>query len=158
MRVNLHRKTLRANARLTALAGVTLSAAATLAAPPAAEAADATAIEGDRMEFTVTIGSPATGMSVRYRYRTDDNSAIEGRDYVATTGIVYFPPGVTRQTVSVDTLNDHEPEDSESFKLEFYERRYNAPWLGMPGWIELQQTFPGVPGSMTLTGEIQDDD
>ena len=133
-------------------------ASVALIAPQAAHAADAESGEGQQMEFTITIGGAPTGMSVRYKYRTSDDTAEKGKDYTAETGYVTFPAGSTEQKIHVDTLDDDEVEGSEEFKLELYDVRYQAAYFNMSGWIELQQNFQGVPQTMTLTGEIEDDD
>ena len=135
-----------------------LAAAVLAIAPvsPSAHAAEAT--EGEKMAFTVKIGTPPTGMSVRYKYKTADGSAVKDEDYEAATGTVTFPAGDTEETVSVDTLDDSAVEDTEDFKLELYDRQFQAAYLGTSAWVELQQNFEGIPTTMTLTGEIEDND
>ena len=66
--------------------------------------------------FTLTL-APASGRTVTVDYATADGSAAAGADYTAVAGIVTFPPGVTRRTVSVDVLADLAPEGNESFTL-----------------------------------------
>ena len=153
-----HRTGQGARARCAALA-VAMLAAGVLAialVSPSAQAAEAT--EGEKMAFTVKIGTPPTGMSVRYKYKTADGSAVKDEDYEAATGTVTFPAGDTEETVSVETLDDSDVEDTEDFKLELYDRQFQAAYLGTSAWVELQQNFEGIPTTMTLTGEIEDND
>jgi hypothetical protein len=66
--------------------------------------------------FTVTLYPPATE-PVSVAYQTADRHAQAGTDYVATSGVLTFPPGATAGTVTVPVLGDAQPEGYELFDL-----------------------------------------
>jgi hypothetical protein len=70
--------------------------------------------------FTVTLSTPLS-QAVTVDYATADGSgpsgAIDGLDYVATSGTLTFDPGVTSQTVQVEILGDNIDEGTENFDL-----------------------------------------
>ena len=65
---------------------------------------DASALEGDQLQFTVTRSGPATG-SYSVNYATANGTAGAG-DYTAASGTLTFAAGVTAQTVLVWTSTD----------------------------------------------------
>ncbi len=149
------------NARIAwyaALAGVVLAGSAALAMPQAAHAADAGATEGDTMEFTVTLGAAPNGWAVRYKYKTTDGAAVKGEDYEEATGTVTFNSGVKEQKVNVDTIDDSEEEDPEVFKLKLYDQEVNGLYRGVTGWVTPTSNIRSMPRTITLTGQIQDND
>ncbi len=149
------------NARIAwyaALAGVVLAGSAALAMPQAAHAADAGATEGDTMEFTVKLGAAPNGWAVRYKYKTEDGAAVAGEDYENTTGTVTFNSGVKEQKVNVDTIDDSEEEDPEVFKLKLYDQEVNGLYRGVTGWVTPTSNIRSMPRTITLTGQIQDND
>jgi hypothetical protein len=66
--------------------------------------------------FTVTLQPPASA-PVTVSYETADLHAQAGTDYVATSGVLTFPPGATSGTVTVPVLGDAQPEGPELFDL-----------------------------------------
>jgi Calx-beta domain-containing protein len=54
---------------------------------------------------------------VSVQYATQDGSAIQGIDYVATTGSVTLPPGVTTQTITIPIIGDRKVRGSKIFKV-----------------------------------------
>ncbi len=74
--------------------------------PPAMRVGDATAVEGDQLQFTVTLDAPS-GRKVTVKRRTYDGSAVAAdpdNDYEPLTlavGTVTIAAGATSQTVSV---------------------------------------------------------
>jgi len=50
-------------------------------------------------------------------YHTADGTAIEGTDYVGTTGTATFEPGVTSQTISVPIIGDRSARGNTSFHV-----------------------------------------
>jgi endoglucanase len=54
--------------------------------------------------FTVTL-NPSLATSVSVNFATADGTAIEGTDYLATSQILTFSPGVLEQTVTVPLLD-----------------------------------------------------
>ena len=140
------------------LAGVVLAGGAALAAPQAAHAVDTGATEGDRMEFTITLGAAPNGWAVRYKYKTEDGAAVEGEDYDEATGTVTFNSGVKEQKVYVDTIDDSEEEDPEVFKLKLYDQEVNGLYRDVTGWVTPTSNIRSMPSTMTLKGQIQDND
>ena len=67
--------------------------------------ADATAEEGARLEFRVTL-SRAAERRVSVSYHSEDGTATAGSDYEAVSGTLIFAVGETAKTVTVATLDD----------------------------------------------------
>ena len=65
-------------------------------------------------DFTVTL-STASGQVVSVDFATADGSATAGSDYVATSGTLTFPIGITTRTVSVPVSGDTTVEPNENF-------------------------------------------
>ena len=103
---------------------------------------DATAEEGDPVEFVVTL-SGAHNLEITVDWDTSDGTAELTHDYAFDTssGTITFAPGETEQTISVDTLEDIIPERDEAFTVT----------LSNP----VQVTLP-MPA--TVTGTITNDD
>ena len=78
--------------------------------------ADATAAEGEVLDFVVTLDEP-TSLSATVDYATSDGTAGAGEDYAPAQGTLTFPAGGTRGTVSVALTEDDVPEPEESFGL-----------------------------------------
>lgn len=87
---------------------------------PAIDVSDVTVLEGNggprSASFTVRL-SGELGETVTAAYATTDNGATAGTDYVAATGVITFPPGVTERMVDVAVLGDTVQEPSESFRF-----------------------------------------
>ena len=157
MRQESNGKSIRTACRAV-LAGVVLAGGAALAMPQAAHAADAGATEGDKMAFTIKLGAAPNGWAVRYKYKTEDGAAVEGEDYDEATGTVTFNSGVKEQKVYVDTIDDSEEEDPEVFKLKLYDQEVNGLYRGVTGWVTPTSNIRSMPSTMTLKGQIQDND
>jgi hypothetical protein len=79
---------------------------------------DVDVVEADgAAEFVVTL-SRASTETIEVQYTTVDGTAIAGQDYTPLNGTLTFPPGETRQTISIPILDDTEPEGIETFTLE----------------------------------------
>ena len=92
--------------------------------PPSLRVSDATVTEGNNgtklMVFTVTL-SAASDKAVWVDYSTSDGTAkISDNDYVATSGTLYFAPGVTTMSISVVIKGDKKKEMNESFNLNLF--------------------------------------
>lgn len=92
--------------------------------PPSLSISDASVVEGNSgtklMVFTVTL-SAASGKDVWVDYSTSNGTAkTSDNDYVATSGSLYFAPGVTTRTISVVIKGDKRKEQSESFNLNLF--------------------------------------
>ena len=83
---------------------------------PALSVSDARAVEGEAIEFTVSL-SAASGEAVTVDYATSDGTAESGTDYTAASGTLTFAAGATSETVRVETADDSEDEDDETFTL-----------------------------------------
>ena len=100
---------------------------------------DASATEGDAIEFTVSL-SAASGRQVTVQYATSDGTAESGTDFTAASGTLTFEPNETSKTVSVPTTGDSEEEEDETFAL------------------TLSNPADATLGDATATGTIVDDD
>ena len=78
--------------------------------------ADATAEEGARLEFPVTL-SRAADRRVSVSYHSEDGTATAGSDYEAVSGSLIFAAGETAKTVTVATLDDVVDDDGETLTL-----------------------------------------
>ena len=87
-------------------------------AVPVASVADATANEGDPVEFTVAL-SPASGREVKVTAATsiESSDTAAAGDFEATTTRLTFMPGETEKTVTVQTTGDTTDESNETFTL-----------------------------------------
>ena len=133
-------------------------AASAMAFAPGASAADAEATEGDTVEFTIKLGAAPNGWAMRYQYATVDVTAHAGDDYQAVSGRVTFASGETEKTISVTTFDDDDDEFLESFKLKLYDQEVNGLYRGVTGWTDSTLVIVGMPMTMSLTGEIKDND
>ncbi len=100
--------------------GGRLDVAAALAIPPKPDMfiVDSTVLEGDsgvtQMEFRVALAKATSGI-VTVDYRTRQDTATPGVDYISTTGTLTFNPGETSQTIVVDVIGDLTVEPIERF-------------------------------------------
>ena len=85
-------------------------------APPQLFIVDASADEGDTVEFTVTLTGTAT-QAVTVDFETADGTALAGSDYRQTSGTLTFPVGTETQTISVPTHEDDSAEADETFAV-----------------------------------------
>ncbi len=65
---------------------------------------------------TVTLSAAATAM-VTVSYQSTDGTATSPGDFVDAAGTLTFAPGVTSQTISVDSTGDLLDEDDETFTI-----------------------------------------
>ena len=101
----------------------------------------ATASESDgAVDFDLTL-SAASGREVSVQIRTDDGTAVQGRDYGAVVGEVRFGAGETHRVVGVAVTDDTVDEpDLETFTL------------------TLSSPENATLATATATGSIRDDD
>ena len=88
---------------------------------PAVSVADAEVREGPgaTLDFMVSLSRAlAPRRSDVVRYRTVDGTARAGEDYAATSGYLFFDPGVTVRTVLVPVFDDAIDEGRETMRLE----------------------------------------
>jgi len=101
-------------------AGNNSASAVTTISFPQMAVADATNAEPNgtafSMVFNVRLTTPYS-QTCSVAYATSDGTAREGSDYVATNGVLVFPPGTTNQTVLVPLLPDTLSEATEVYFL-----------------------------------------
>ncbi len=82
---------------------------------------DISIVEGDTgtsvATFTISLAA-AEPAPISVTYATQDATATQGADYVASTGNVTFAPGVVEQTVEISIVGDTDVEGDETFTLE----------------------------------------
>lgn len=66
--------------------------------------------------FTATL-SVASGRQVTLRYATTNGTAVAGADYVARSGVLVLPPGVTQASFAVPILRAAAGEGPEEFQV-----------------------------------------
>jgi ELWxxDGT repeat protein len=97
---------------------------------PSLSVGDVTVAEGDATPGAAAFGvrlSAATAVTVTVAFATEDGSAQAGSDYVASSGIVTFPPGPARTVVvEVPLVGDLQEEPDETFVL-----RLSSPSLAV---------------------------
>ncbi|WP_339950471.1 Calx-beta domain-containing protein [uncultured Albimonas sp.] len=100
----------------SAVSGLALDGADPPVAPPAISVAGAEAVEGEFLEFEISL-SAASVETISVRYASQDGGARAGEDYVAVSGTLSFAPGETTKTIRVATLDDAVFEGPESFTI-----------------------------------------
>lgn len=65
---------------------------------------------------TLSLCLPSTTI-VQVAYATADASAVQGTDYVNTTGTVTFQPGITSQTITVPIMGDFLARGNKTFRV-----------------------------------------
>ena len=87
---------------------------------PTVSIGDATVTEGGvqstQAALDVTL-SEASPDPVTVGFATSAGTAQSGSDFVATSGVVTFAPGVTRQTIVVGVIGDATAEQTETFRV-----------------------------------------
>lgn len=69
--------------------------------------------------FNVNLATPSPD-TVTVNYQTSNGSAKQGEDFVATSGVLVFPPFTTNKTVTVPIFGDTINEPTETFSLILY--------------------------------------
>ena len=72
--------------------------------------------ELDRVAFTVNLSSPVD-FDVAVNYTTKADTAIEGVDFVGSSGTVYIPAGQTSATIFVPIISNDNAEPDRSFEV-----------------------------------------
>ena len=83
---------------------------------------DGEAVEGEEMEFTISLDNPS-GVETRFTHRIDYDAgtATPGTDYYRSSGVIGFEPGETQFTGTVRTFDDEEEEEKETFYVNLYD-------------------------------------
>ncbi|MFT3738012.1 MAG: Ig-like domain-containing protein [Breznakibacter sp.] len=108
-------------------------------AVPIIAIADASAIEGNDLEFVITLSNGSV-QPITINYTTVDGTAAAGVDYVGRSGALEFVPGDISQNLVVPTIQDGLVEGSEAF------------------FVSLSGASNAVIGNATGIGTIIDDD
>ena len=74
------------------------------------------ATEGASVVFTVSL-SAVSEQTMTVQYATSSGTATSGTDFTAKSGTIAMPPGSTSETLSVQTTEDTEDEQDETFTL-----------------------------------------
>jgi hypothetical protein len=69
-----------------------------------------------QLAVTVSLASASAGTTT-VNYATADGTALAGRDYVAASGTLTFPPGLTSRTIVVQTLDDGVADPTRAFTI-----------------------------------------
>jgi len=67
--------------------------------------------------FTVTLSAAST-QTVTVAYATASGTALAGRDFTTTAGVLTFLPGQTQETISIPVLSDPQPGANETFDVQ----------------------------------------
>ncbi len=78
--------------------------------------ADASVIEGQSLNFQVSLSQPSAS-AITVDFATVDDSAAAGSDYTSVSRTLTFNSGETLKTVSVTTIDDSDIEGDEALKL-----------------------------------------
>jgi Calx-beta domain/Domain of unknown function (DUF4114) len=88
--------------------------------PPNINISDAEIIEGDSgtslLRFTARLSSPSA-QATTVNYQTSNGTAIAGRDYTASTGILTFAAKEVEKTIEISVINETIVENNENFTI-----------------------------------------
>ena len=84
--------------------------------PPTVRIADAWAMEGSNLIFTVSL-NVTSSLPASVSFATTNGTAVAGADYDARTGVLTFAEGTLSQTLVVTTRQDAIYENTESFQV-----------------------------------------
>lgn len=90
---------------------------------PSVTIADKSILEGDtgtkQLKFTVTLSNTYTSV-VKIKYKTINNTAKAGSDYITANDSLIFKPGQTKKTISITINGDTKTESDETFYVKLY--------------------------------------
>jgi hypothetical protein len=117
-------------------------------APPAVSIGDMSVAEPSapgtaNANFTVSL-SQASGKTVSVNYATLGGTAVEGVDYVQSSGSLTFAPGETSKVVTVAVNFDGQPESDETFSL-VLSNPVNMTIANSSATGTIQDTAPNTP-------------
>ncbi len=70
------------------------------------------------LSAAVTVSlSVSSANTITVNYSTTNGTAVAGSDYTATSGVIVFPPGVTKQTLGVQLIDDTLLESTEVYTI-----------------------------------------
>jgi len=123
------------------------------AAMMALSVSDARAVEGEAVEFTVSL-SAASDEQATVDYATSDGTAKSGTDFTAASGTLTFAAGATTRTVRVETAGDSTVEDDETFALTL--SNPSGATLANTSGARLAKASDATPSNASATGTIED--
>lgn len=92
----------------------------TVTAVPRVSVANATALKGNAgtnaSSVILSLSMPSS-QAVTVQYSTSNGTAVQGTDYVATTGTVQFPAGTTSQLISIPMIGDRLGRGNKTFHV-----------------------------------------
>lgn len=108
----------------------------------------------------IALSMPSTS-AVSVQYATQDGTAIHGVDYVATSGSLTLPAGVTTQTVMVPIIGDRQARGNKTFKVllsnangaALGDRSASVQTLDPNGLITVLSMY-GQPGDYISPGQL----
>ncbi|MEZ5044485.1 MAG: family 16 glycosylhydrolase [Saprospiraceae bacterium] len=92
----------------------------TIVQPPKISISDASRLEGDEnvlLSLEVSLSWPYN-QEVSVAYQTQEETALEGVDYLPSAGTLVFPAGETVQMIEVEIIGENILETEESFRVE----------------------------------------
>src|SRR2546423_10133083 len=88
---------------------------------PTMTISDLSVVEGNagatNAAVVVSLSHPRPRQTVTVNYATQNGSAVAGADYIATSGTLFFAPGVNSKTILVPVIGDRIAESDEYFLL-----------------------------------------
>ncbi len=137
---------------------------------PTVSIEDASAMEGDELEFRVTL-SEAVRYRVKVYWATRPGTARANRDYKSAAGAVVFRPGVTERRIRVRTMEDSHDDPDETMQVRLSSPRgvliedgiatgrinnwdaLPVAWLARFGRAVTEQALDGVEQRLTAPRE-----
>ena len=113
---------------------------------------DVSHVEGNtgstKVAFTVKLAAPSSS-PVSVKFATRDGTGFAGKDYVATSGILSFPAGVTTALIAVPVIGETLFEANETFFVDIFSP-VNAVITRATGRAVITNDDPSV-GDTTMT-------
>lgn len=113
--------------------------------------------------ITITVGRDGgTDETATVDYAIVDVTTTAGSDYTSNapfTGTLTFGPGVTRQTITINLVDDTDPEDTESFKVNLSKASANSAVFSKSTTLTVDDNDGKAPNDdfanrQTVTGNV----
>ena len=119
--------------------------------PDVISIADSSAVEGEQMEFTVSV-SREFRTDITVEYRTSNRTARAGRDYTATTGTVTITKFSSSATFTVATLEDDARDEAETFRVRLSDAMTGGVGLEFADHEAVGTIIDGMPINAEFAG------